>query len=1815
MKNIRKKLKSWSFFLLVHLSAQLLAPSISWAITGGPSQPEVQGFTPADNTNLVDPFTGDFSYNIPLLDVGGYPVNLSYSSGVSMDQEASWVGLGWNLSPGVINRTVRGIPDDFSGEQVHQAVNMKTQRSYGATVSPGVELFGFLNLSAGIGLTYNNYTGYDGSFSFNPSLAFSASSSSSLNVGLGITSSSKSGISLSPEVSFSKKQKDASGRNQNASLGFSFPYNTSTGLQGVSFNASTSTTQQQATAASATKGSTGKVTASGSTGSSISFAKPTYVPKVDFPTYTAGVSVAPKLGGEVFGTYLNVGISGFYNQTGYSVTSKDTRAYGYLYEHNQDFGNSMLDFNRENDGSYSPNRPTLPLAAHTFDIYNVSGQGVAGSFRPFRHDVGVTYDPEQASVGSGEVDVSGIELGLGDLDEAGLNVNLNATYTHSGVWNNSLLDNYKTYQSQGVTSEPAYFAQVGEKGADDLTLYNYTYGNTPVRPEHSTSALSSPQTSDFLRKDNGQVVAVPQQKHVRAKRKPRNLVWQHLPASASDSAFFEKNLSNYPLNTFSIASTNGMLDPGASSKIQRTDVSNGKNGNHMSEISIQSADGSRYVYGLPVYNTSKREITFAVKSTHQASGDRMTYNESLNNADSRDNAKIAGGEDNFYQETRTPSYAYSYLLTSVVSADYVDVTQDGLTPDDLGTWTKFNYTKTSGNYKWRAPYGKRSASYNQGALPYDYNQGIPEKSDDKGSVVYGTKEIYYMHSIETKTHIAKFTIANRNDGWGVQDADGGLDNSGNDNAQYKLTQIDLYTRDDFAKESNPLPIKSVHFVYDYSLCNQVENNQNYNKGSYGMTTGKLTLRQVNFTYQNSLKGQQNSYIFKYDIDAANVFENPSYNTSNNDRWGNFKLSDPNLPNSRFPYCDQTKTTKSDGSVDRVTDKYASAWNLKQIDLPSGGSIQVHYESDDYAFVQNKAAMQMFKVKGCSNDGNGPSSTSLNGNYYLYFDLTDDTDTPAEFANRYLRDLPNNGYLYFRFLVSLKDGFRDFIQGYAHITGGGIKAKGDGTYYGYVILKDVPLSFLQGGGNLNPIQKSGLQSLQVNYPDIAHNYLGGDPDGKGPLDAVKAMAGALLGLLGAPWLAARDINSQLAGQSYANDFVANESFIRLYNPDGAKMGGGTRVKQIVTTDAWDLMTGQPAASYTQQYTYTTTEDLGPEKGRTISSGVAAYEATMGGEENPWKQPIWIEDDRLLAPTLESYIEQPLGEVFFPAPTVGYSKVTVETVVPTTAATHGTGSVVHTFYTAKDFPTIVRYTSPDPQRKSNKSSLANILKFYSYDRMSVTQGFSVELNDMHGKPKSQEIYSENNTLVSSVEYKYKQNDDGSLNHTCNTLSSDGKISQTTLGLEYDVLADFRHSFNSNTSIGVNGNLNGFLILIAPIEVPSLFPKFNYEETEFCSGTVTKVVHHYGILEETIATENSSVISTDNLLYDEATGDVVLTQTSNEYSDPIFHFTYPAHWAYDGMGLSYQNVGATVKSSDGTNYFSEGDEVIDNTGKLFWVEKSGSGLSFVNKKGGLSNPAIPTSCTILRSGRRNMATMSIGAVTSMKNPMIDTDLDGQVDKLAFDKVVNASATEYDQNWKAFCQCGIDPATVTNLNPHILGKKGNWKPVRNFAYLANRTQTHLNDNVNARKDGLLNYFNPFWITPATTGGSWTKTANASTGLATTGSTVEWQSTTEITNYSPFGFELENRDALNRYSAALYGYQNTLPIAVSNNSQYQEAAYDGMEDYETGECADDHFSYRNNSSSVVEAQSHTGRKSIMVPAGGNVSVKKTIVVCPADAK
>src|SRR5690606_12272225 len=76
---------------------------------------------------------------------------------------------------------------------------------------------------------------------------------------------------------------------------------------------------------------------------------------------------------------------------------------------------------------------------------------------------------------------------------------------------------------------------------------------------------------------------------------------------------------------------------------------------------------------------------------------------------------------------------------------------------------------------------------------------------------------------------------------------------------------------------------------------------------------------------------------------------------------------------------------------------------------------------------------------------------------------------------------------------------------------------------------------------------------------------------------------------------------------------------------------------------------------------------------------------------------------------------------------------------------------------------------------------------------------------------------------------------------------------------------------------------------------------------TAVTTKVVHSMGILRETIAHDLGSVVSTKNLAWDAETGEVLLTETVNEYNDKYYSFSYPAYWNedYRGMGQAITNL----------------------------------------------------------------------------------------------------------------------------------------------------------------------------------------------------------------------------------------------------------------------------------------------------------------------
>ncbi len=1607
---------------------------------------------------MVDLFSGDFNYNIPLLDIDGYPVNISYHSGVNMDQEASWVGLGWNINAGVINRNMRGIPDDFSGDEIEKEFNMKPNVTYGVTGSFGAEVLGFerLGISYGLGISYNNYNGIGFEQTLNASLSSGDKSKSDLTAGLGITSSAD-GLTLNPSLSYDHKVTKAgkADRYLGASVGCS--YNSRGGLKALTIGVSSEKSKEGFVRGNKYKDAEGNAVgtkaAGGGLGSNVDLGAQTYIPQVSMPMVNTSVTMSVKGGITLFGIDGTGNLTGYYSSQRLAQTSDKIPAFGYINsEKGAAYSKVTLDFNREKDGSFSDNTPSLPITSFTYDVYAVTGQGIGGTYRPYRSDMGSVFDSESGSTSDSYS--LGAELAGGNLVKGGVDVKITDVYTSSGKWAsmNQAADRLQFRDNTGDPFyEPAYFREAGEKSVDsDPDFFQKMGGGNPVRFKLADAGGLNARTTDKFVSAAGETT-IPTENY-RKKRQRRNQNISFVTRGDLNSYGVEVHPSLYP----------------------------NAPAHHVAEVTALRPDGTRYVYGIAAYNTLQEETTFSVGQSSDGyypyagncQSGLIKYNSGTNSTGNK------WGLDNYFTSTKLPAYAHSYLLTSVLSPDYVDADNvRGPSDGDLGNYTHFTYSKVD-KYGWRVPYNKDSATYNEGLRK--------DLTDDRANYLYGEKELWYLDRIETKNYIAIFTKSDRNDGYAAQDRNGGK--SATPAKIRQLDKISLYARKDFLDNGpNAIPVKEVYFTYTYDLNKGLPNALNAG-------TGKLTLTKIAFSYGKSNKARLSPYTFTYcygNLADANL--NPSYNIKAYDRWGGFKpnpggsgcaWSTP-VNTSDFPYVDQD-TSK--------VNKYAAAWALTKIDLPSGGSISVDYESDDYAYVQDRRAMQMFTINGIttSTPSSYPTSpTAVNisgsGNSWKYYfklqtPIVNDAAGQAQF-NSYFEGIDK---MYFRFLMDF-NGESDYVSGYTNITNKGLEASAGATAtYAWIQVSNEGMD----GLSVSPMVKAAVQFARLNLPRFAWNQPQITDDGI--TQFITALAGSSFAKNIAETI--KGPNKTVYDNGYGKIAILNKSWIRLNNPNKHKLGGGARVKKIQTSDSWNFMAGgtSQTVSYGQQYEYTLDDGS--------SSGVAAYEPAIGGDENPFRQPVFIGSNaNLLAPDDEHFVEEPFGESFFPSASVGYSRVTVKNLQYNNVRRHATGKVVHDFYTAKDFPTICTRTDLDIwHRESNP--ILDLFSIDVRDYMYATQGFTIELNDMHGKPKSQKVYAEiQSDPISSLEYRYQSvpylKDSRRLTNQATVINPDGSVSSRDIGVEFDFVADMRAQSSDAVSPGANGNLANFLMGLFPLSLPTMLPSFSSEYTQFRSAATTKVISRSGLLIETVATDLGSMVATKNIAYDAETGEVLVNKTTNEFNDEIYTMNYPAHWYYDGMGPAYRNIGVSASGlafnssgvanvSGATDLFTPGDEIAlkGNSQEKGWVSSVAPGnITVINKYGKPFVLGGSWSATVIRSGRRNMQATAMGRITSLVNPL------DQLQSNVFGKITQANAIEYTDGWKTFCECFVkkNSGVINTTNPYIIGTKGFWKKKKEYLYLSQREQSNYNNNTNIRKDGVYLGFNPFW---RVSNGTWGK-------------------------------------------------------------------------------------------------------------------------------
>jgi hypothetical protein len=486
-------------------------------------------------------------------------------------------------------------------------------------------------------------------------------------------------------------------------------------------------------------------------------------------------------------------------------------------------------------------------------------------------------------------------------------------------------------------------------------------------------------------------------------------------------------------------------------------------------------------------------------------------------------------------------------------------------------------------------------------------------------------------------------------------------------------------------------------------------------------------------------------------------------------------------------------------------------------------------------------------------------------------------------------------------------------------------------------------YLKKEKDFHPFSMRVWQHLRTNQPELANagNKLRQADDAKDRVRQIQGMSGIVA-----------DVKKMFGGyynfcksRDWGKEVTAGKSWIRLNSVDKIKHGGGLRVRQITMKDEWSK---DKEGVYGQVYEYRTKE-----QGKEISSGVAAYEPMIGGDENSLRYAKTYTQSVPLRTDNNLFFEYPINETYFPGPQVGYAKVTVTSLAAASLAgkkvknieivgenatlfpkgpgiTYGTsGMTVHEFYTARDFPVMT-----DETEKANKTyKLPLLIPFVgsiNVVKLTASQGYSIVTNDMHGKQKMVSNYRQDRQgqiepePISWVKYNYaseqriydqekiftlhnqfKQNPDGTLS-LLTPQERSSSMEKLTVGQENEFFADMREYEDNAWTGGVRLNIDFLFAVFAVIPVPVPWPSITKSTNQLRTAATNKVIFKTGILESTEAYDGGSLVKTENMKWDKLTGAPVLTSVNNNFNNKIYSYSVPAYTQYQGMGAAYQNIG---------------------------------------------------------------------------------------------------------------------------------------------------------------------------------------------------------------------------------------------------------------------------------------------------------------------
>lgn len=1592
--------------------------------SSGGGQAETSGFSLGSTDGMVNKFTGDFSYSIPLMDVEGYPIVLAYNSNIGMNSEASWVGLGWDLSVGAVSREMRGIPDEFNGQQeIVKEFNQLDGNTFGskngAFVSAGIGFSPFsqnedlllnptVQVTALWGKYYSPMVGNGKTFDIKLQGTFGIGNEDAgwniaPSAGFGYSRDSKNGIGTSSNFGLSGGYGSKEFGQGEIGSTFSKSFNSRVGLTSKSVNTELSYGYTKKFKKWSGGGGAG-VSLSGS----LQYGTRSMVPSITMRNRTTGTqNTSTGFARFKFGNFsTSVGGIAQTHSILNELQLNNNRIYqpavGYFHSGKRKYYKSnaatasypVMDFNRGTRNEYSENMNFLDYSAQMYDIFRVSTGAYSATFRGRRTDIGTYYDAEVTSDteieseqiragGSGPVPrlIAGYTRGENTSEVSSGNHEL------SGGGSKNVLefeDEIVVDPVQGMLGvndfdEAVYFKSVTEMTPEDQDALNYlggeeatrfrvmaNPGNKSIDPTNTMYA----STTNLGTKD-GSLVNQMTNEIVRSAHVKPITVTDYVSQSPQYYSFGENNF-NYGTNRTTI-----------------TRATSNREDNHLTAVETVDANGTRYVFGIPAYNLSSVQCMFSVDNTNavDANSGLVSYTAT--------DASVANlkGRSHLFDRTTVPDYAHSFLLTEMLSSNYSDVTNDGPTTDDVGTWYKFNYTQVYGNdagnnpYKWRFPIsgasGGKEAFFDEGTLGSEL--------DDKANYSYGEKEIWYVHTVESKNMIAEFHLMNRQDAYGVMDQDGEISTS---QPLKALEKIVLYNRSERINNSQAEPIQTVEFEYDYSLCKGAPANPNaYTTSPLDETTGKLTLKSIRVYSGTSEEMALSSYQFTY----SNV--NPDFSYADIDGWGNYKDNDPTRPNAQYPYAQQDEATANET---------AQAWRLTEILNPAGGKTEVAYEADSYGFVQDQNAMQHFEIHGMTSvmhlldmiDGgngsyNGVSNTDFNyyrevtptelenmGGVFFRNEVVNEQIPHKTFTNEYgrynLDYVPNNVIIFpledeYSQSMSWEDASakveEEYFKGFTNV--------GQATANNLVNRR--PLYFKIH----SEVNKSG--SVEEYVPFFApvagnyNNFFDNEPTFEDDLRAIGVM----------PHQTGQDykygyvvLETAYVGENMKKSEIPEKDriaahplqkavleYARMNLPDvlyGACNGctGDISIDQGVVSGKKDvnrimieqgfakrLISDMSAVRLTSpdgtkfggngrvsQITYSDNwDDISGEYASTYTWKYEYGDRTSTTGVTP-NEPTGIRDENAMYywSTYQDIKEKfPDETKFTPLPHADlvYPNPTIgyETVQVEFNGTRDRGYSESNYYTSKDFPTVFKATTIDKSSRVHDNQFA--LFGFETNLYGLSQGYAVITNDYHGKMKSAITYDGLGNKQAQSIYEYY-----GLDETVKVIDRQGNISEEKIAQEYDIHADANFASGLTKMYMIGADITfwpapPFYFMISPIVSVGK----TYEG--FWSNTLVKHINKSAVVRNIQSWNMQSVNNARNLAFDRETGNVIVSSLQDEFDDTLYSFAYPAHWYYDQCRSISEvdefsttgNITTNELTTTATmgDYFVDGDHLLISNG----------------------------------------------------------------------------------------------------------------------------------------------------------------------------------------------------------------------------------------------------------------------------------------------